>query len=311
MISAFRKEIQHLTGRTFSFATRSGTAAIVAALESAGLPKTSEVIIPAICCPAVLSAVTIAGLKPVIADVSPDHFGMQADKVSDQISKDTSAIIAVHAYGSACDIAELEAISRNQGLFLIEDACLALGGFSGNRPLGNFGSCSIFSFGYDKIISGGGGGMLVTDDVGLARKLASFFDTNPFFIYANQANSQSTILKQFSLLDANLAARKRNAALYMEEINRQKVTFGKYSENCALWRLPGLFKGNREKMLRVAKKNGIVITHHYPSLARFRYGEYLPIAGMIDQSVVNFFIREETSAEHIRQTVDFINYYEE
>lgn len=311
MITAFREEIQHLTGRTFSFATRSGTAAIVAALESAGLPKASEVIIPAICCPAVLSAVAIAGLKPVIADVSQDHFGMQADKVSEQISKDTSAIIAVHAYGSACDIAELEAISRNQGLFLIEDACLALGGLSGNQPLGSFGLCSVFSFGHDKIISGGGGGMLVTDDADLARKLTSFFDTNPFFIYANHTSNQSTILEQFSSLDANLTARKRNAALYMEEIDQRKVVFGEHSKNCALWRLPGLFKGNREKMIQAAKENGIVITHHYPSLARFRYGEYLPIAGMIDQSVVNFFIREETSAEQIQKTVDFINHYEE
>jgi len=309
MIGAFRKEIQHLTGRTFSFATRSGTAAIVAALESAGLPKASEVIIPAICCPAVLSAVTIAGLKPVIADVSPDHFGTQAGKVSEQISKDTSAIIAVHAYGSACDISELEAISGKHGLLLIEDACLALGGFSGNQPLGSFGSCSVFSFGHDKIISGGGGGMLVTNESGLARKLTSFFDTNPFFIYADRANNQSHILEQFSLLDANLTARKRNAALYMKEIDRQKVVFGEYSKNCALWRLPGLFKGNRERMIQAAKENGIVITLHYPSLARFRYGEHLPVAGMVDQSVVNFFIRGETSVEHIEKTVDFINHY--
>ena len=311
MISAFREEIQHLTGRTFSFATRSGTVALVAALRSANLPETSEVIIPAICCPAVLSAVTMAGLKPVIADVSPDHFGLQADKVCEQINDDTSAIIAVHAYGNACDIVELEAVSRKHGLFLIEDACLALGGTLDNQSLGSFGACSIFSFGHDKIISAGEGGMLITSDALLAHRLTSFFNTNPFFIYANQVNSRQDIMEQFSSLRMNLAARKKNSAFYREKINSEKVVFSPSSRNCALWRLPGLFKGNREKMIRIAKKNGITITHHYPSLARFRYGERLPVAEMIDRSVINFFIRGETPTESMRQTIDFVNHYRE
>lgn len=119
-----------LIGSAHALPTRSGSAAIVAALNCAELSPHAEVIMPAICCPAVFSSIAFAGFTPRLADVDLSDLCSGPAEIEAQISPRTAAIIAVHSYGRRCAIEEISSLAKDRGLLLIEDACLALGGGS-------------------------------------------------------------------------------------------------------------------------------------------------------------------------------------
>ena len=182
-MTSFESELQTLTQRQFILPTYSGSAAIVTALIASGIPSHSEVIMPSICCPAVLFAIKMAGFHAILADVSQEDFCMGTEDIMAVMSNNTKAIIAVHAYGRYCKINEIQELAQQQELFLIEDACLGLGGDINGVPFGSFGDVSIFSFGYDKIVDVSGGGALVTNNEDLFEKCKKFLHQNNKYLH--------------------------------------------------------------------------------------------------------------------------------
>ena len=302
------KQLQNLTDRKFVLPMRSGTAAIISALIASRIPENSEVILPSICCPAVFFAVSNAGFCPIIADVSKENFCMGENDILNAATKDTKAIIAVHSYGRYCKIQNIQELASKNNWFLIEDACLALGGKFKGKALGSFGDVSIFSFGYDKIIDVGGGGAILTDNSDLHEKCKRFLDNNKFFVYKNSAKKDTELKRKFSNLQDSVMQRNSNASIYDSLLNIEKVFKPLYNADIVYWRYSALYKGDRAKLVGRAKKEGIIITTHYKGLHQLRTGDILNNADLISNQVINLFVKPESvTLELIQKTAEFIN----
>jgi len=141
--------------------TQSGTAAIHVALHELGIGKGDEVIVPVLTFIATVNPVVQIGAVPVFADIDPETWNIDSRDVEKKITKKTKAIIPVHLYGNPCDMKELVRISKKYGIAIIEDATESLGASFGGRPTGTFGEFGCFSFNGNKVITTGGGGMII------------------------------------------------------------------------------------------------------------------------------------------------------
>ncbi|MCX5778217.1 MAG: aminotransferase class V-fold PLP-dependent enzyme [Elusimicrobia bacterium] len=141
--------------------TQSGTAAIHVALHELGIGKGDEVIVPVLTFIATVNPVVQVGATPVFVDIDPETWNIDPREVEKKITKKTKAIIPVHLYGNPCDMKELVRISKKYGVAIIEDATESLGASFGGRPTGTFGEFGCFSFNGNKVITTGGGGMII------------------------------------------------------------------------------------------------------------------------------------------------------
>ncbi len=162
-------------GSRYSVAVTSGTAALVCGLHGIGIGPGDEVIVPAYTWIASASAVVAAGGIPVIAEVD-ETLLMEPEDVERKITPYTKAIMPVHMRGAPCRMDELMALANEHGLSVIEDVAQANGGSYKGQALGTFGDVGCFSLQFNKIITSGEGGMVVTDDELVWKRANMFHD---------------------------------------------------------------------------------------------------------------------------------------
>jgi len=181
-IDAFEAEVAERAGVGFAAATASGTAAIHLALRLLGVGPGDEVLVPTLTFVATANAVTYTGATPVMVDVSGDNWCIDPRLVADELGRRAAAgrlpaaVVTVDLYGQCADYQPLLEACDAHGVPVVEDAAEGLGATYGDRPAGSFGRCGVFSFNGNKIITTGGGGMLVSDDkefIAAARHLAT------------------------------------------------------------------------------------------------------------------------------------------
>lgn len=160
-------------GVAHSVAVNTGGMALQMSMRGLGLKPANEVVLQIDTCSATAFAVMNAGCTPLFSDISKHSFMLPIDQLDELVGKDTKAIIATHMWGNPERAMELKKFCESRKLFLIEDACLALGARSHQGLVGAIGNVGVFSFGCLKPIQGGEGGMIVTDDEALARELRS------------------------------------------------------------------------------------------------------------------------------------------
>ena len=149
--------------------TQSGTAALHMALHELGIGEGDEVIVPVLTFVATVNPVLYVGATPVFVDVDRETWNVDPAEIKKSISERTKAIIPVHLYGNPCDMEAIMRIAKRHGLYVIEDATESLGATYHGKYMGTFGDFGCFSFNGNKIITTGGGGMIVGDDAeGLA-----------------------------------------------------------------------------------------------------------------------------------------------
>ena len=148
-------------------ATNSGTSALHLALLALDVGPGDEVIIPSYVCCALLNAVNYTGATPVLADIYPDTYNLDATDVKKRLSNRTRAIIVPHLFGLAADLDSLLAL----GVPLIEDCAQAVGSEYAQCPVGTFGVAAIFSFYATKMITTGEGGIVVSNSRDIANKI--------------------------------------------------------------------------------------------------------------------------------------------
>ena len=170
-IKEFEDALCSYIGCRHSVAVNSGTSALDIAVQSLDLPMGSEIITTPFTFVATSNAIIYNGLKPVFADICSDTFNIDPDSIREKITKDTRAIIYVDYAGQPCDIKAIKDIADEFDLFLIEDACHALGAEYDGRKVGNFADMTVFSFHPVKHITTGEGGAVVTNNRALHDKL--------------------------------------------------------------------------------------------------------------------------------------------
>lgn len=156
--------------RRYALAVSSGTAALHTALMACGIGQGDEVIVTPYSWPQSVAPVLHAGATPVFADIDPASLNMDADSVAERLSNRTRAILPVHLYGRPVDMERLTSTAVSNGCRLVVDAAHALGAGIDGLPIGAFGDVACFSFSRGKLICGGEGGMLVTDDEEIYRE---------------------------------------------------------------------------------------------------------------------------------------------
>ena len=163
-----------------------GTAAIQVALRLVGVSPGDEVITQALTFVATANSISYNGAKPVFVDVDKDTMGMSPKALeafleeygekkeqgvyNRKTGKRISAVLPMHTFGFMCRISEIQTICNEWGIPCVEDAAEALGSQSGGKSAGSFGSLGAFSFNGNKIITAGGGGVIVSNDIELGIK---------------------------------------------------------------------------------------------------------------------------------------------
>ena len=170
-IKKFEDALCSYVGCRHCVAVNSGTSALDIAVQALELPKGSEVITTPFTFVATSNAIIYNGLKPVFADICSDTFNIDPEDIRRKITKDTKAIIYVDYAGQPCDIKAIRGIADEFDLYLIEDACHAIGAEYNGKKVGNFADLTIFSFHPVKHITTGEGGAVVTDDEALYERL--------------------------------------------------------------------------------------------------------------------------------------------
>jgi perosamine synthetase len=162
-IETFEDAVANATGTDHAVAFNSGTTALYAQLVAHDVAG-SEVIVPSFTFPATANSVVAAGATPVFADIEEDSLALSAESVREAVSDDTEAIMPIHFGGTiAKDIGALAEIAADSDATLLVDACHSLGASMSGRRAGSFGSAASFSFCFNKLVTTGEGGMVVTD----------------------------------------------------------------------------------------------------------------------------------------------------
>ncbi len=151
-------------------AVTNGTIALVAAMQALGLEPGDEVVTSPFTFVATLNAILECGAVARFADIDPRTFTVDADAVADAITPRTRALMPVHIYGQAADMARIAPLAADRGLVVVEDAAQAHGATVDGRAVGSFG-VGCFSFYATKNVTSGEGGMITTDDDLLADTL--------------------------------------------------------------------------------------------------------------------------------------------
>lgn len=165
----FERCFAEVCGVKYAIATSSGTTALHLALMAHNIGPGDEVITTPFTFIASANSILFTGAKPVFVDVEEDTFNINADQVERAITKRTKAIMPVHLYGQICDMGALNSIAEGNGLTIIEDACQAVGATYFGRRAGSFGT-GAFSLYATKNVMSAEGGMITTDDDGIAER---------------------------------------------------------------------------------------------------------------------------------------------
>jgi len=185
-VTEFEDKIARFTGSKHAIATVNGTAALHIAVELAGVKPGDLVISQALTFIATCNAISYSGAEPLFIDVDLDTMGLSPTALSAYLNENAekrkggafnkisgqriAACVPMHTFGFPCRIEEIIEICYDWGIPLIEDAAESLGSYIGNRHTGTLGSMAALSFNGNKLITTGGGGMIITDDSELARR---------------------------------------------------------------------------------------------------------------------------------------------
>lgn len=230
-VDAFEQEIGVRTGGLHSVALSSGTAAIHLALRILGIGPGDEVLCSTLTFCASANPIVYEGAQPVFIDSEKESWNIDPELLAEELRECASkgklprAVVVVDLYGQCADYDRILEICAHHEVPVIEDAAEALGAVYKGQPAGQFGSCGIFSFNGNKIITASGGGMLVSRDESFicqARHLASQArDPAPYYQHSSigynyrMSNVLAAIGRgQLRILDKHIAARKRNFFAY-------------------------------------------------------------------------------------------------
>jgi perosamine synthetase len=185
-VSDFERITAQYTGAKYAIATSNGTSAIHIALVLAGVKANDLVIAPNITFVASVNAIKYTGANPVLIDIDPKTWQMDMDLLESfletetflennqcfyKISRQTiKAILPVHVLGNMCDMDKLMLLANKYHLKVVEDSTEALGSYYKNKHAGTFGLFGTLSYNGNKLITTGGGGMILTNDETLAKR---------------------------------------------------------------------------------------------------------------------------------------------
>ena len=169
--SEFEQKFAQWQGTKYASSAPNGTASLIAAFYAVGLGPGDELICPSITYWASCLGAIHLGATVVFCDVKADDLTIDPASLEAHITPRTKAVVPVHVYGQPCDMDAIMAIARKHGIKVVEDVSHAQGGFYKGRKLGTIGDCGAMSLMTSKSFAIGEGGMFVTNDRELYRRV--------------------------------------------------------------------------------------------------------------------------------------------
>jgi dTDP-4-amino-4,6-dideoxygalactose transaminase len=176
-LDAFEAELCTLSGAATAVGLSSGTAALHLALEAVGVKAGDDVLMSDLTFAASAFAASYLGARPCFIDGDPGTWQMDPDLLASELARRAAdstlpaAVVSVDLYGSVADGTRIAALCAEYGVPLVEDAAEAVGARRDGQAAGRFARVGIYSFNGNKILTTGGGGAIVTDDVELAQRI--------------------------------------------------------------------------------------------------------------------------------------------
>jgi perosamine synthetase len=289
-VDEFEREVEKFTGVGHAIAVVNGTQALLVALKLVGAEHETEVITQSLTFVATANAIHYTGATPIFIDVDKETMGLSPDALEIFLKKGTSckdgkcwnsktgkqivACVPMHTLGHPCRIKKIKSVCDEYGIKLVEDAAESLGSYVDGTHTGRFGDLSTLSFNGNKIITTGGGGMILTEDENLAKhakhltttaKVAHPWEFNHDEIGFNfrMPNLNAALgVAQIEQLPGFLASKRELASLYNNFLSDLGLTFIRGPENGSsnYW-LNAILLDNRqqrEAFLEYTNKNGVM-----------------------------------------------------
>ena len=259
-VNKFEEAIQNYTGAKYTIACMNGTAGLQVSLVLAGVSPNDIVIAPNLTFVATLNAISYTGAEIALTDVCEDSWQLDIDLLQNWLENNTitkfindkpitteitsgkkiGAIIPVYVLGGFINVDRLAEISLTYGIPIIEDSTEALGSFKNGKHAGTFGLTGVLSFNGNKIISTGGGGMILTNDKDIAKRakhITTTAKTDPLDYFHDEVGYNYRLVNvlaaigvaQMENFESILKRKKEIDALYRSELN--EVGDIKFQEN--------------------------------------------------------------------------------
>jgi perosamine synthetase len=283
-VDKFEKMTAEFSGAKYAVATSSGTTALHICLLLNDISQGDYVIAPNVTFVASVNSIKYTGADPILIDVDEQTWQMDLDLLEQFLEQETElkaensvykkdgkkikAIMPVHVLGNMCDMDRLMEIANRHKLVVIEDATEALGSYYKNKHAGTFGRLGTFSYNGNKIITTGGGGMIITDDVDLAKKakhLTTQAKSDPFeymhdevgYNYRLVNTAAAMGVAQMEQLPGFLERKKEIIGFYRKGLEGVgDISFQKVQANVnPNWWLPTIMTGKQKQVLKILNDN--------------------------------------------------------
>lgn len=270
-VSKFEESIKNYTGSKYAIACMNGTSGLQVSLNLVGVHKNDIVIAPNLTFVATLNSISYIGATIYLIDVCEKSWQIDTDILSSWLKNNTrteivndkivtkekksgkkiSAILPVYVLGAFVDIDKLMELSKKYGIPIVEDSTEALGSFKNGKHAGTFGELGVLSFNGNKIISTGGGGMILTDNKKIAKRakhITTTAKTDPLDYYHDEVGYNYRLvnvlaaigLGQMENFDAILNRKKEIDFQYRKELNgtgdiKFQINHSETNPNCWLF----------------------------------------------------------------------------
>ena len=244
-VAAFETAFADRMGARHAVAVCSCTTGLHLVLVALGIGPGDEVLMPSFTFVASANVVEYCGARPVFADIDLATFNVDVDDLARRITPATRAIMPVHLFGLSAPMDPLLALARAHGLAVVEDAACAIGSTYAGRPVGVLGKAGCFSLHPRKIITTGEGGMITTDDGGLAAHLRSLRSHAATVSDLERHRGDGFLLPAFAEVGFNYRMTDIQAAVGLAQMPKLDTIIGRRVElasryTAALARIPWL-----------------------------------------------------------------------
>jgi len=290
-VDKFEKRVAEYTGAKYAIATVNGTSALHVALKLAGVSSDSEVITQSLTFVATCNAIYYCGAVPIFIDVDKATLGLSANSLKEFLqeyaeirddgycwnrssNKKISACLPMHTFGFPAELDKIKTLCDQYNIPLVEDAAESLGSFFKERHTGTFGKLAALSFNGNKIITSGGGGMILTDDEELEKQAKHIIATakEPHqwefnhdeigFNYRLPNLNAALGVAQIEVLDKYIISKRNTARLYQEWGNEYGMEFAVEPANSRAnyWLNTVVMKDKkrRDEMLEITNNNNVM-----------------------------------------------------
>jgi perosamine synthetase len=317
-VAAFEEEFADLVDGHACVALNSGTSALHLGMLAAGIGPSDEVIVPSFTFAASANAIRLCGAEPVFVDIDPLTYCVDPKAAEVAVTSRTVAIMAVHLYGHPAALTDLAAIADRHGLLLIEDAAQAHGASLDGRPVGSWGKVAMFSFYPTKNMTTGEGGMVVTDDPDVERRVRLLRNQGMEKRYHNEMvgfNARMTDIAaaigrvQLGRLPGWNASRRRNAA-YLSEHLLSVAAPPEMPGAVHVYHQYTVRSSDRDALLARLDERGVGAAVYYPvpvhRLPSFDVQADLPETERAAAEVLSLPVRPDLTDEELRRIVEAV-----